>query len=101
MRGFQLIKWQVNYHYLYHNKKKNHKRYHAVGIVPIEKWYKDAKSTQIHARLLQGFQYKVVVLMTLFYGNTPSPLSNMMWSGKCFPHGSNMPTLTYDRSKQL
>jgi hypothetical protein len=30
MRVFQLIKWQVNYHYLYHNKKKNHKRYHAV-----------------------------------------------------------------------
>jgi hypothetical protein len=82
VRGFQLIKWQLNYHYLYHNKKKNHKRYHAVGTdttgtVPkpnrkmVQRCKIDTPNTQIHARLLQGFQYKVVVLMKLFYGHTP------------------------------
>jgi hypothetical protein len=57
----------------------------------------DTPNTQIHARLVQGFQYKVVVFMKLLMDTTtPLPLSNMMRSGKCVPHGSNMPTLTYD-----
>ena len=55
MRGFQLMKWQVNYHYLYHNKKKNHKRYHAVGTVPIEKWYKDAKSIPLTHKYMPAY----------------------------------------------
>ena len=106
MRGFQFMKWQVNYHYLYHNKNK--KRYHAVGTVPksnrkmVQRCKIDTPNTQIHARLVQGFQYKVVVFMKLLMDTTtPLPLSNMMRSGKCVPHGSNMPTLTYNRGKQL
>jgi hypothetical protein len=70
------MKWQVNYHYLYHNKKKTQKiprSLNSSNRKMVQRCKIETPNTQIHACLLQGLQYKVVVLMKLFYGHPHPP----------------------------
>jgi len=91
------------------NKMKN-KIYHTVGTIPtsnikiVERGTIDTPNTQIHDRpcywIGTGTSIKCGGVKLVLWGKT-SPLSEMMWSYKCFLHMSKRQDLTYNRENSV